>query len=79
MRRVSDGMDSFTSADYEALCDSFAEQDMDCAHCLMPLQVLDIVVDGAGEVTQVVYSHATTGAMYCEDQAPPYNIASPRT
>ncbi|UVF61506.1 hypothetical protein SEA_DALANDE_93 [Gordonia phage DalanDe] len=72
-------IETFTAEDYQALMDSFAERDEDCAHCLMPLQVTDLVVDGAGNVITVVYSHATTGDMYCDDQAPPYNLASPRT
>lgn len=68
-----------TSDEYQEIVDSYSGTDVDCANCLMPLQVVDVVVDGNGDVTQVIYCHATTGDMYCEDQEAPHNLAQPRT
>lgn len=67
-----------TGDEYQALVDEQTCVDVDCAHCLMPLRVLDVVVDGADDVVQVIYAHATTNDMFCEDQEPPHNIATPR-
>ena len=65
---------------YRELSDQVNGQ-VDCANCLMPLQVEDVIEhyqSGAMVGEEVVYSHLATGDIYCEDQAPPYNTAEPR-
>lgn len=62
----------------EAIVEKYDAADTDCANCLMPIEVMDVVFDGNLEVVDVVFKHTATDEIACEDQDEPYNTATPR-